>query len=58
MVAGGIGYAVSGGVGGLVPVCIGGFLLLLSIFVAGALGRRRRQIREEEERLLKPIREQ
>lgn len=51
MIIGGITYAATAAVGGLVPICIGGFLLLLSLFVAAALARRRRQVRELEERL-------
>jgi hypothetical protein len=51
MLIGGIAYGVSGAVGGLVPICIGGFLLLLSLFVAAALAGKRRKIRELEERL-------
>jgi hypothetical protein len=51
MIIGGIAYGVTGAIGGLVPICIGGFLLLLSLFVAGALARKRRKIRELEERL-------
>ena len=52
LVAGGIAAGVTGGgIGGLVTLCLGGFLLLLSLFVAGALARRRRQVRELEERL-------
>lgn len=51
MIIGGITYGVTGAIGGLVPICIGGFLLLLSLFVAAALARKRRKIRELEERL-------
>jgi hypothetical protein len=51
MIAGGVGYAVSASVGALVPICIGGFLLLIALFVLGARTRRRRQLEEERARL-------
>lgn len=51
MIAGGVGYAVSASVGALVPICIGGFLLLIALFVLGARARRRRQLEEERARL-------
>lgn len=51
MIVGGIALGVSGAIGAAVPICIGGFLLLLSLFVAASLARKRRKIRELEERL-------
>mgnify|MGYP001815075556 CR=1 FL=1 len=51
LLAGGIALGVTGGVGGMVAMCIGGFLLLIALFVLAARTRRRRQLEEERERL-------
>ncbi len=51
LIVGGIVVGVSGGIGGAVAMCIGGFLLLIALFVLAARTRRRRQLEEERERL-------
>ena len=50
LIAGGIAFGVTGGVGGLVLLCIGGFLLLIALFVVAARTRRRRKLEEEKAR--------
>lgn len=51
LLAGGIAFGVTGGIGGAVVMCIGGFLLLIALFVVSARARRRRQLEEERARL-------
>ncbi|MBW1755596.1 MAG: hypothetical protein JRJ80_05450 [Deltaproteobacteria bacterium] len=51
LIAGGIAFGVTGGIGGAVLMCIGGFLLLIALFVVGARARRRTQLEEERARL-------
>lgn len=51
LIAGGIALGVTGVVGAAVPMCIGGFLLLIALFVVAARARRRRQLEEERARL-------
>jgi hypothetical protein len=51
LIAGGIAFGVTGGIGGAVAMCIGGFLLLIALFVVAARTRRRRQLEEEKARL-------
>lgn len=46
LIAGGIALGASGGLGGAFVMCAGGFILLIALFVAAALGRRRRQLRD------------
>jgi hypothetical protein len=50
LLAGGIAFGVTGGIGGAVLMCIGGFLLLIALFVLGARTRRRTQLEEEKAR--------
>jgi hypothetical protein len=54
LIAGGIAFGVTGGIGGAVLMCIGGFLLLIALFVLAARTRRRRQLEEEKARLKSP----
>jgi len=51
LIVGGIALGVTGMVGAAVPMCIGGFLLLIALFVLAARARRRRQLEEERARL-------
>jgi hypothetical protein len=51
LLVGGIAYGVTGAIGALAPICIGGFLLLIALFVLAARTRRRRQLEEERARL-------
>lgn len=51
LIAGGIAFGVTGGIGGAVLMCLGGFLLLIALFVLGARTRRRNQLEEEKARL-------
>ena len=51
LIAGGIAFGVTGAIGAAVPLCIGGFLLLIALFVLAARTRRRRQLEEERARL-------
>ena len=48
LLAGGIAFGVTGGIGGAVFMCIGGFLLLIALFVVAARTRRRKQLEEEK----------
>lgn len=54
LIAGGIAFGVTGGIGGAVLMCIGGFLLLIALFVVAARTRRRKQLEEEKARLKSP----
>jgi hypothetical protein len=54
LIAGGIAFGVTGGIGGAVLMCIGGFLLLIGLFVLAARTRRRTQLEEEKARLKSP----
>lgn len=51
LIIGGIALGVTGAVAGAVPMCIGGFLLLIALFVLAARTRRRKQLEEERARL-------
>jgi hypothetical protein len=51
LLAGGIALGVAGGYGGAFVICIGGFLLLVALFVLAARSRRRRKLYEERTRL-------
>jgi len=51
LIVGGIVLGATGAIGGAVPMCIGGFLLLIALFVLAARARRRRQLEEEQARL-------
>ena len=46
LLGGGIAFGVTGGIGGAVLLCIGGFLLLIALFVVAARTRRRKQLEE------------
>ena len=46
LIAGGIALGVTGGIGGAVLLCIGGFLLLIALFVVAARTRRRKELEE------------
>jgi hypothetical protein len=48
LIAGGIAFGVTGAIGGAVLMCIGGFLLLIALFVVAARSRRRKQLEEEK----------
>lgn len=54
VLAGGIAYAATASVGALVPICLGGFLLLVALFVLAARTRRRRQLKDERARSKSP----
>ena len=51
LIAGGIALGVAGGYGGAFVMCIGGFLLLIALFVVAARARRRSQLEEGQARL-------
>jgi hypothetical protein len=51
LIAGGIAFGVTGGIGGAVAMCIGGFLLLIALFVLAARTRRRRELEEAQQGL-------
>lgn len=46
LIAGGIAFGVSGGLGGAFVMCLGGLALLLALFIVGAAARRRKQLEE------------
>ena len=48
LIGGGIAFGVTGAIGGAVLMCIGGFLLLIALFVVAARTRRRKQLEEEK----------
>jgi len=50
LIAGGVAFGVTGGVGGIVALCLGGLALLLALFVLAAAARRRRQLEEAKAR--------